>query len=158
MIRALTIDDAIHVARKLRPHDRAEVLATWAGSDVVDWARFTARLQSEHHFTAVAGDGEPVAIGGFFVIWPGLVQAWMVASDRLAEIGIELNYRVLEMHRDAVSDGVHRFQAHAMQGNAAGMRWLERLGYRRETTMRRFGRYGEDFELMARVEAAPCAR
>lgn len=151
MIRPLSSAHAIFIAERLRPHDRAEVAACWWADDAVSWAQATAQLPSKNHFVALAADGVPVAMGGFLEIWPHVVQAWMVATDRIQEIAITLQRHVLQLHRLAIASGVHRFQANAMVGNHLGMRWLDRLGYESEGTMRRLGRHGEDFLLMARV-------
>jgi RimJ/RimL family protein N-acetyltransferase len=150
VIASATADSLRQVALDLRPHDRAEVLATWMNEDLEQWAACTAELPGEH-YALHAADGDAVAVGGLVRVWPGVAQTWMLATPRIAEVGVALCRQALELHRAAEAGGIHRFQAFAMRGNEDGRTWLLRLGYRPEGIMRRYGRHGEDFLLMARV-------
>lgn len=138
--------DAIHVVRNMRSNDRIEACAT-SGllSDDERGAKLAAGLGIVFTVWSAGGPIEPIAIGGWLPIWPGVASAWMLATERIGEVGITLDRAAIDGHRRMFDDGYHRLQAFGLAERAESRAWLINLGYIPEGTHPRFGRYGETF-------------
>jgi hypothetical protein len=91
---------------------------------------------------------------GGILVWPGVAQTWLVAADELPRHAVDLVRAARLMHAELGAAGVHRFQTFCLRGYATGRRFLERIGYRHEGTSVAMGKNREDFDIMARLEAA----
>jgi hypothetical protein len=140
---------AMIVARNLREADRTEVLATFPTDDVEACVRACARA-SANPFT-VFGNDIPVVVGGFVQPWPGVAFSWMVATDAIDQVGVELHRAAVSAHRELAEVGVRRFSCYSLASHAEAHRWLERLGYRREAAFEKYGKHGETFVAFGRI-------
>ena len=79
-------------------------------------------------FTVVAGV-VPIGCGGVVIIWPGVGEAWALASERIAEYPMitRLTKKILAtiMHEG----GLHRIGAWALVEQPRNQRWLQALGF-----------------------------
>lgn len=151
MIQGLTAFGLEHVLGNLRDADEAELRATIYQGD----ARSTAGLILSvpgPKWEARAIDGEPVAIGGFVPIWPGLGSGWIWGTDRWDEVVLEVTRAMKRSILPSLDRrGVHRIECRPMAGNDVVIRWLGLVGFKQEAVTPRFGRGFEDFVLCARV-------
>lgn len=107
-------------------------------------------LQDVEAYTALI-DGEPIAIAGLIELWPGRAMAWSFLGEKAGPHMLALTRvigRFLKMCEHA------RIEAYVDPTFEAGHRWMELLGFERETpgAMRRFTPDGRDQTLYARVK------
>ena len=159
MIGGLTQYGLEFVVGNLRDADEAEVRATIYQGSAEKTAKLIASIPGPKWEARTEHDAEPVAVGGFVPIWPGMGSGWMWGTGRWDEVIIEVT-RAMKQHILPTLDarGVHRIECRAMASNTASIRWLEMLGFKREAVTAQFGQGREDFVLCARVtsNAARC--
>lgn len=149
ILREVTFDAALYVARRMRAGDAREIYATrWRE----DPRALAAEAAARGPFSWAAGaDGEPIACLGAFEMWPGVWEAWMFATDRFDRIGKSLTRFVRRgMIPALMGTTAHRVQCHSIEGHDVAHRWLESLGMEHEHTIPRLGKNGEAFRLYAR--------
>jgi len=147
--RPLTHAGALHVVAHVRADDLAEVLATRWSDDRLDLAESFLRA-GPYAWECGLTEAEPIACVGALEIWPGVWQAWMVATDAFDKIGFQLTRFVRRTIMPIVTTaGAHRVQAHSAETHAVAHRWLESLGAKYEAPVPAFGRNGEDFRCYA---------
>lgn len=134
-----------HVARNMRPADRVEVHATRWDDDDDQLAREVMSYPTRLRWIACHKD-EPVAVIGAVNLWPGSFSVFMFATDNIRHIGLDLTrfakYSMIPMLLDM---GGWRGEARSMASHTEAHRWLEALGAKRESTLRCYGKNGEDF-------------
>lgn len=145
-LRKLTFDDALYVARNMREWDKREIYATRWTEDPIDLAGDAMRAGA---FSWCAGiDDRPVCVIGATPIHPGVWNVWMFATDDFLQMAFCLTKLVRRVMIPAVvSAGFHRAECRSMDGHTYAQRWLEMLGFVRESTLVGFGRNREDFGL-----------
>lgn len=137
-----------HVAYNLRASDRQELEATSWRLDSALLARTAERCR--FGFVAAGDDGTPIAAFGASEAWPGVYQVGMFATARWPEVALAASRHAKRALMPAVRDaGAHRAHAFSLSTHTEAHRWLEWLGASRETTLRGWGRGGEDFILFA---------
>lgn len=137
-----------HIAYNLRQADREELAATCWRLDSALLARTADACRLG--FVAAADDGTPVAAFGATEAWPGVWQVGMFATARWPEVALAATRHARRVLMPAVRDtGAHRAHAFSLATHTEAHRWLEWLGASRETTLRGWGRGGEDFILFA---------
>jgi hypothetical protein len=153
VIVPLTTLAAVALSTRLRERDAREVVSTTWHDDPATWAAGIA-AQRGWHYAILDAQSRPVAMGGGILVWPGVAQTWLVAADELPRHAVDLVRAARLMHAELGAAGVHRFQTFCLRGYATGRRFLERIGYRHEGTSVAMGKNREDFDIMARLEAA----
>lgn len=152
MIRPLDTLTAVVLAANLRERDAREVLTTSWHDDIVRWAASAANVPGEQWVLSGA-DGRPVAMFGFEAQWPGVLHTWLAATHELPRHAIELLRFAKERHAMHARAGVRRFHCMCEAGYETGLRFLARLGYQIEGLARRYGKGGEDYHYLSRLEA-----
>jgi hypothetical protein len=152
LIGGLTPFGLEFVLSNLRDADEAEVKATIGRGSAEQTAKLFASFPGPKWEARAESDAEPVAVGGFVPIWPGVGSGWMLGTGRWEEVIVEVT-RAMKKHILPTLDarGVHRIECRAMAANTASIRWLEMLGFKREAVTAQFGQGREDFVLCARV-------
>lgn len=140
---------ASQVARHARATDRAEMIATYPADDIEGCVRGCARASTRPW--TVFGNDIPVVVGGFVQPWPGIAFSWMVATEAIDEVAVELHRSALGAHKELAELGVHRFSCMSLATHEHAHRWLLRLGYRREAVFERYGKQGETFVAFGRI-------
>lgn len=137
-------DSLIHILANLRQADREELQATRWDDDLTDLADTIARLPG---LAWVGGlDGEPIAAIGTVPMWKGVWNVWMFATDRFPEIGLSLTrWAKRVMVPQLIEVDAHRVECRAMASHTVARKWLEGFGGRCESTLKAYGRNGEDF-------------
>lgn len=153
MLRPLDTLTAVVLATRMRARDVLEATSTVPHDDPIAWAAAIAARPGEK-WALIAGD-RAIAMGGAMPLWPGVMSTWLVASEELPGHGLELLRAVRQLHEALAKDGVRRFQTVCMSGYTVGRRFLDRLGYVVEGHARAFGKRGEDYDFMARIEGEP---
>lgn len=140
MIVPLTEEYSDYIAFKMRADDAREVLAT----QFSDYrSEFSDACLSYGGWCALDSDGLPYAMFGVAECWPGVGNAWCVATPDISKHGIEtikLGKWLIEKYGH-----LHRIQAFSADFHKVSHRWLERLGFERGPVLRKFGKNGEDF-------------
>ena len=150
---SLAVHDAIHIAMRLRESDRREADA--CTPPMTDTERANTLVDSRGtKFTVWTEDSEPAVMGGWMPLWPGVVSSWMLATDRINEVGAALDHAALRGHKMLFDAGVHRCQAFGLAAHEAARNWLLLLGYRPEGVHHHFGRGGETFISYAKLRKA----
>jgi hypothetical protein len=152
LIGGLTPYGLEFVLGNLRDADEAEVRATIYKGSAQATAQLIAGIPGPKWEARTERDAEPVAVGGFVPIWPGMGSGWMWGTGRWDEVIIEVT-RAMKQHILPTLDarGVHRIECRAMASNTASIRWLKMLGFTQEAVTAQFGQGREDFVLCARV-------
>lgn len=147
----LALHDALDICEKLRASDREEIDACTA--PMTDAERANQLVAGPGmKFTVWATDGAPVVMGGWMPLWPGVVSSWMLATDRILEVGAALDHAALRGHQMLFEEGVHRCQAFGLATHESARNWLLLLGYRPEGVHHQFGRTGETFISYAKLK------
>lgn len=95
---------------------------------------------------------EPIAIVGWYLISPGVLQVWSLISDGVSQCPIAFHKSV----RLLIEHGFERFELRRMQmsvrlGFGPGWKWAKALGFNCEGVMKKYGTDGSDYWLFARV-------
>ncbi len=144
MIATLDWPIALHVAQHMRADDFAEVMATRWNDSRYDFAADCMRLPGPK--LAALLDGEPVAMGGVATHHPGCGQAWLVGTEKIGALGLEIAHVCRRSIRALFAEGgVHRIQAYSAAFHEDAHRWLKAIGLREEARLSRYGKGGEDF-------------
>ncbi len=111
-------------------------------------------------FTAATKDGAIMACAGLALLWPGVAEAWALTSPLVEGHALAFHRAVRRMLPAMIRQmGLVRVQATVLAGYALGARWLERLGFARETAgpMRRYVG-DDDYHLFAHYPVAHPSR
>jgi hypothetical protein len=131
---------------ELREHDRRAVAF---GDDLV--ARGNAYLRSGPSFTGIQ-KGRIVVIAGIVRLWTGVGGGWSLTSPLVEKLPVAFHRAVrrniLELEEKLC---LHRLQITVQASHVVSQRWVERLGFRFEGVLKKYGPDGEDYLLFARV-------
>lgn len=89
-------------------------------------------------YTAVI-DGRILASGGILPFWKGVGEAWIVSSELVSEHRVffaKAVWRIL--NQLIIDDGFERVQTTVDAEHKVSIKWLERMGFEYEGTMRKF--------------------
>lgn len=139
----------LYICRNLRADDAEEIFATRFGDDDPDeLATEVFTRWGKLAYIAYADDGTPVAAVGATPLWDGVWQAWMFGTDRFGESGKQLTRWCRKvMIPSVVQAGCHRAEARSIASHGTAHKWMEMLGAKRESVLRRYGRDKQDFVL-----------
>ena len=109
-----------------------------------------AQAQDNPAFTLFYND-KPFLSFGFYEIWPGVAEGWMVPSNR-----IERNPIVIGKAGRAVfyhigpSMQLRRLQFMVRSSHLQAVRFAEFVKFRREATLKEYGPEGDDYHIFVR--------
>ena len=151
VLTELEYEPLLYIVQNMRDADRREVFATtWHDDDAV----LTDEIMRAVKGGAVGfigwRDGEPIAAVGMTPMWPGVVSAWMFATDSFPKIGLGMTkfskrYLIPAMWKA----GVHRIQCFSHDTHEWAHRWLRSFGAQAEANVADFGRNREGFVLFS---------
>jgi hypothetical protein len=96
------------------------------------------------------GDDDVLACWGLVMHWPGLAEAWCLASQDIGRHALAFHRKgVWWLHHTMAAEHLRRVQCAVAQERQAARRWVRRLGLKREAVMPQYGPRGETFELWA---------
>lgn len=156
IVQPLTERPLLHVCANLRDRDRAECLVADPSEPI---ERFAARLLTRpgHNFVLADDEGEPLAACGWLHCdQPGVFWSWLVATPQVRRIGRSMHAFGLRVHAALFGDGARGVITTCLighpdqEGEAAAVRWLERLGYQRNDQVNLGGALGEKLAIWSR--------
>lgn len=127
------------------PLTREHLKALYGEEDVCDQAQNDLRISHGMGFAAVS-EGKLIGAAGIGMLWPNTGVAWTILSDEIKERHKKsLHKHVLRLFPAIVEKmGLERVQTAAVANGTTECAWLERLGFTRESLMRKY-LYGEDY-------------
>lgn len=151
-LRDLTLADALAVVADMRPMDAACVRAA-LGQEPGEWFAVD-RWRAHGAAWTMLQDGQPWAIGGLSLPQPWLGVLWLVARPGLRPATWRKAIRATRtVIASAPRAGVHRVEAHVLQGWREASGFAEALGLKLEGVRQAAGARGESIEVWARVGA-----
>jgi hypothetical protein len=133
-----------HVFENMRDGNRREFAAVSWNDEPPDYIRDIA-IDNPEHFVVVCRE-KPIAVLGGVEAQPKVWGVMMFATDDVRRIGFSL----AKISRDAIIPQMFHLGANRLQCTSPGWftdahRWLEFLGFRKESEMPAYGKDGETF-------------
>lgn len=153
-LTAPLLQDYAYIAARMRDDERAQFLAFSGLPEYDPDACALACANLSGPAWLVLRDDEPVLVGGFDPIRPGVYEGWQMGTDAgWQQHGLEITRMTRRINDDMLAgDGVHRLQLCAMTGREQTFDWYQRgLGYAREATLVGFCADGQDAVMFART-------
>lgn len=146
-------EDVEYVVAHASTEHRAELESTtFENLSVVDQVMCHVPLVV---YTFFDRSGFPAVVCGLHLVSPGVAHGWMLATPRIGEIGIMVTRKSKQVFAAILDNGwAHRIQAVIGVQDRTAARWLERLGFHQESTLRAWGKHGEDFMMFRRLSDA----
>lgn len=143
------------VAEAMRERDREEFMAVSPFRTHAELVDAIVARYGEHEDVIVAyGENGPVAVGGLVHHRPRVGTLLFFASDDLPKIGSDLTRFIKQrLFPGYTARGTHRIECASIAGYEETHRWLGVLGLKKEATMLKYGRDGQDFVQFAWVAA-----
>lgn len=142
-----------HIVMNMRDWDRRELFALRRSDDPADLVSDVLAMPGPFW---IAGKDVPIAAFGCMPLWPGVFSMWMFATDDFRQIGLGVTKLVVRSILPTLwSGGAHRLECYSMEGHVDAQRWLEKIGAKREATLRDYGRGLEDYHVYR--WSSPCA-
>ena len=99
-------------------------------------------------------DGRVVGLFGIWPMWPGAGRAWTLLSHEVLRYPKTLHRVVKNELADFIAKHeMRRVEAIIVAGHLTGERWIRRLGFLHEGTLRKYNLQGEDCEMYARCQS-----
>jgi len=97
-------------------------------------------------------NGVFVGAGGIVVLYQGVGEAWAIAGRPLSRLHtLSFHRGITRIMDDLARDlKLRRLQAMVRASFEQSHEWVQRLGFEREATLRRYGINGEDMTMYAR--------
>lgn len=127
-------------------------LGMLAAARAVDLKAFVAAQSKLGTAVTVLLHGQPVAIFGCVLLWPGCAEAWSILSPQAREHPIHLT-RVAKAFMDIAEQSLrlHRLQMTVRCSDLRAVRWALALGFNIEGAMLKYLVDGSDAYIMGRV-------
>lgn len=139
-----------YIAANMRASDLREIEAT-------NWSMdgFADRVMLAREFAFFASHrGRPAAVIGALPMWPRVWSVFAFGTDDFGACGLRLTKFARRFIIPAIwNAGGHRMECASIEGHDEAHRWLEALGFHRESEMHSYGRGGETFYRYVMVRA-----
>lgn len=96
-------------------------------------------------------DGRVIAIMGLQELWPGVCELWVFPSKYLKAYAIPFARTIRKAITSGILSGYHRVQIQALDDDLHN-RWIKFLGFEKEGTLRRYDKFGNDYNMWSRVK------
>lgn len=98
-------------------------------------------------------DGDSLVFcGGVVIQWDRVGECWIICNNTIKKYIREICfYSDNYLERIIIDSHLHRVQATVPARWIQGVRFLERLGFHREGTLRKYSSAGEDYYMYSRV-------
>lgn len=137
----------MRVASNMRESDKAEIYATRWTRNPIDVAEDVCRIPGPKWVAHADGAG-PVAAYGAMPMWPGVWSLYMFATPHFQRVAWDVTRHIRRVMMPSLAiAGAHRAEARSAASHVEAHTWLERLGAKREATLKGYGRDREDFIL-----------
>lgn len=134
-----------HVVTHMRARDRAEIYALhWDDDPEAVVQGLLPRCGAMCWIWE--RDGVPVSVQGAIPMRPGVWTVFAFGTDGWPCLVKDMTRHSRSYIIPAlVRSGFHRAECHALATHADSRRWIEALGAKEESVLRRYGRHGENF-------------
>ena len=96
--------------------------------------------------------GEIVASAGFYVLWPGVAEAWMVTTPLVYKYPVLFIKETINVFKKVYAmEKFYRIQATVRATDRRAVKFLEHLGFEIEGYLRKYGPDRSDHFVMGRV-------
>lgn len=96
-------------------------------------------------------DGRVIAIMGLQELWPGVCELWVLPSKYLREYAIPFSRSIKKAINSGILCAYHRVQIQALDDDLHN-RWLKFLGFEKEGTLRKYDKFGNNYNMWSRVK------
>lgn len=100
---------------------------------------------------ALLDQGEVVAILGFFPMWEGVAEVFVIPSKRTADRAIMYFSAVRTALDQMIAEEKFRRVQSTARSDEVTDRWMGLLGFHIEGVLEKYARNGEDYKLWARL-------
>lgn len=149
-----TKDDIYEVAIKMRDRDLVELLAVTDCENRVELAMFLSEMWNETYFNTYVfkkGD-EKICCLTYTPLRRGVWSFGLFATNSFNKIYISLTKFILKVLIPKFNDiNAHRVECQSIVNYDYVHDWLEFIGLKRESTLKGYGKNGEDFYNFAYV-------
>ena len=133
-----------HVCKNIRADDYRELSDTRWSMDDLEQSVLSVPCEK---FAVVHENA--VALMGVVPAWPGVGQAWLFGTDEIGTYGVEVAHSAKRIIKTLLNLELHRIHAYSAAFHTQAHQWLEMIGFRRESTLKQYGKTGEDFHVYA---------
>lgn len=142
----LTYDSVLFVARNMRQADRDEIYATRWSTDPADLA--AACMACPYFAWCFWHDGVPAGVIGAIPKHPGVWNVYAFGTRDFNRVALPMSRHAMRVMIPTIDKvGARRAECLSSANHVEAHRWLEMMGAERESTLSRYGKYGEDFYL-----------
>jgi len=142
----LNFDDLIYIASNMREADKKEIFATRWDDNPFELAR-QGMSPLISPFAWIAKLDRPIAAIGAFPVHPGMWNVWMFATDEFSKIGLPFTRWVKREFVPELQRHARRAECRSDASHHFAHRWMEAVGGKKEATLSRYGKEGQDFYL-----------
>lgn len=98
----------------------------------------------------IGKDGEVVAILGYFILWNGVAEVFVVPSKSVCDYAVMFVWHVRkELDRIMIDHNLRRIHSNSLADDRTD-RWMKLLGFQKEGTMKGYAANGDDYNVWAR--------
>ena len=132
----------------LHPRASARANMDWTG----DFAALARTYATTGPAVTMRVDGEVAACAGICLFWPGMGEAWCIASALVERYPLRFCKAAREWLAAMESaTRTHRVQAHVEAADTRALRWLAWLGFQEEGLCAAYGPHQENVYRYARI-------
>lgn len=148
-----TLVDILQVCVNMQPSEREQFEASYG--EPYDPYRFSAEvaLMVGPKWLMCVGD-EPIVVGGYQRLRPGVFQDWMVSTPKAWErpIWFGVTRHARRIMDAMLENGAHRLQCISLASRIEAHKWYSVLGFDSGVPLRGYGANGEDMLMFSRVQ------
>ncbi len=114
-------------------------------SSMDDWLGNLWEMKKRGYAYTIYHEEDVVACAGVTYIVSGVAEIWAITGELVAKYPKDFHKICKQIVAEALEkDNLHRLQCTAEVGYARTIKWLERLGFEREGTLRNYTPDGKD--------------
>jgi len=123
-----------------------------AGESTLAFGAHADKLEVDGLSHSYIVNGFVIAVGGVALLWAGVGEGWVIASDRIYShgIGVARSTRRL-LDTMAKAEKLHRIQSAVLTSDERLPRFAKFLGFQREGEMRNYGVDKKNYDLYSRI-------
>ena len=113
------------------------------GPEVIRMYALAYSIRGEAH--TIKDKGKIVGCAGVLSMWPGVAEAWTIFSKEAKENPFFIHRQTYRILRKIINKNqFRRVQAIVCSADPVSTKWIERLGFVKESVMKKFGADGSD--------------
>ncbi len=116
----------------------------------------TAVIAEKGYTWSMVESGRVLAMAGVMPLWKGVGEAWSLMTPEALQHGTALHLKAVKVLKSLFNQGWWRIQTTVRADFGEGLRWAERLGFKDEGLMEKYGPDSKDYIRYARVRRTTC--